>query len=72
MWSLYEDCKNIVRDEWVSMGKGTRKNPVKHFQKAAKNTLTYIKIWSKTEFVDRKKKQDQPINQLKHVKQGRA
>ena len=54
------------------MGGGTSENPVKHFQQAANNTLANLKIWSKTEFADRKKKQDQLINQLKHAKHDSA
>ena len=44
MWSSYEACKNIVRDEWASMGRGIRENPVKHFHQAVKNTLANLKI----------------------------
>ena len=44
IWSSYKDCRNIVRDEWVSIGKGTWENLVKHFQKVAKNTLANFKI----------------------------
>lgn len=72
IWSSYEACKIIVRNEWAFMGGGTRENPVKHFQQAANNTLANLKIWSKTEFADRKKKQDQLINQLKHAKYSSA
>lgn len=68
MWSSYEDCKNIVQDKWVKYGRRDCETPVQQFQRVAKSSLAQLKIWSKSEFEDRKQKLDEMIKQLKNVK----
>lgn len=66
--SAYEDCKNIVKDEWAKYGEREWKNPVQHFQITAKRSLAQLKIWSKGEFKGKKEKLDELVKQLKKVK----
>ena len=42
-----------------------------NFQRAAKNSLSKLKIWSKVEFDGRKKKQEDLIEKLQNAKQNR-
>ncbi|KAH9648147.1 reverse transcriptase domain-containing protein [Citrus sinensis] len=46
IWSSYENCQNIVREEWETYGDRSWENPVNNFQRAAKNSLSQLKIWS--------------------------
>ncbi|KAH9792802.1 reverse transcriptase domain-containing protein [Citrus sinensis] len=71
MWSSYENCQNIVREEWEIYGDRRWENPVNNFQRAAKNSLFKLKIWSKVEFDGRKKKQEDLIEKLQNAKQNR-
>ena len=56
MWGSYEQCQNIVREEWETYRDRMGENPVNNFQRAAKNSLSQLKIWSKVEFEGRKNK----------------
>lgn len=44
MWSPYEKCKEIVKQEWVEMSCWKNKNPVDSFTKISNESLARLKI----------------------------
>ncbi|KAH9684606.1 putative reverse transcriptase/RNA-dependent DNA polymerase [Citrus sinensis] len=61
MWSPYETCKSIVKQEWMNCISWRDRDPVNSFKKAANNSMAQLLVWSKKEFNGRKEK----LNQLK-------
>ena len=50
MWGPYAACKDIIKEEWSVYGTWSRDNPIKSFQKTAKNSMARLLAWSKGEF----------------------
>ena len=70
MWSSYDACKEIVKNEWASHGGGTNANPVQLFKKSATTSMAHLRIWSKEEFGERKKKLELLVNELQLIRQS--
>lgn len=60
MWSSYDECKNIVKREWLNWGDGSEDNPVQMFTKISKSSMAHLKFWSKEAFGNREKKAKEP------------
>lgn len=70
MWSAYDECKDIVRQEWATYQEWNSGNSALNFHKTTKNSLAALKIWSKKEFGGRQKEMDKLMKQLKEIKQN--
>ncbi|KAH9799959.1 reverse transcriptase domain-containing protein [Citrus sinensis] len=70
MWSSYDTCKEIVKNEWTSYGGGTNANPVQLFKKSATTSMAHLRIWSKEEFGERKKKLELLRSRADWLKEG--
>ena len=70
MWSSYEKCREIVRQEWREVSYENGSNPIEIFKKKSKMSLVELKNWSNEEFSGREKKLEQLQNKLKDIKIG--
>lgn len=70
MWSAYDACNDIVRQEWASYREWKVGNPIQVFHKTAKSSLVALKLWSKEEFGARQKEMEKLMKQLKEINQN--
>ncbi|KAL9438929.1 hypothetical protein AB3S75_024574 [Citrus x aurantiifolia] len=70
MWSAYDACKDIVRQEWATYQDWNSQNSALNFHKTTKNSLAALKIWSKKKFGGRQKEIEKFMKQLKEIKQN--
>ena len=69
MWSSHEGCRSIVQEEWSRYGARAWEAPVQQFQRIAKS-LAQLKLWSKTEFNSRQRKQEKLMQSLHDAMRG--
>ncbi|KAH9723192.1 reverse transcriptase domain-containing protein [Citrus sinensis] len=70
MWSSHEGCRSIVQEEWSRYGARAWEAPVQQFQRIAKSSLAQLKLWSKTEFNGRQRKQEKLMQSLQDAMRG--
>ena len=68
MWSSYERCKEIIKNEWEEGSCWSSCNPAEMFRKISKVSLARLKNWSREEFGGRKRKLEELINKLNELK----
>ncbi|KAH9695348.1 putative reverse transcriptase/RNA-dependent DNA polymerase [Citrus sinensis] len=68
MWSGYEKCREIVKQEWQKKSRWNEENPVELFNKKARESLGELQLWSKKEFGGRQKQLEQLQNKLKSIR----
>lgn len=67
MWSSYNDCKEIVKHEWVEKKEWLGNNPVQTLKKTHKATLAELKCWSQETFKGRKEKLNKLMQRIKEL-----
>ena len=50
MWSSYDECKEIIKEEWRLFGNWRGENLVQVFRNSAKKLMARLLCWSKGEF----------------------
>ncbi|KAH9747206.1 reverse transcriptase domain-containing protein [Citrus sinensis] len=68
MWSPYDDCKRIVKEEWETKVGWDKNDPVQCFNKATKDSMVRLLSWNRQHFGDRKKKVEQLKKRLVEMK----
>lgn len=68
LWSSYDECKCIVKEEWEGLSCGGNNNPVQCLKKATKNSMAHLLSWSRQKFGDRKAKLEQLKKRLAEMK----
>ena len=61
MWSSYDECKEIIKEEWSLCINWSREDPVQSFRQVTKASMGRLLVWSKLEF----KKHDRILEKLK-------
>lgn len=59
LWSPYDECKCIVKEEWEGLSCRENNNPIQCLKKAAKNSMALLQSWSRQKFGHRKAKLEQ-------------
>lgn len=44
MWNSYDECKNIVKMEWLKWHTNTKTNPAQKFKTIAKSSLGQLQL----------------------------
>ena len=68
MWSPYEKCKEIVKNEWMEGISWKGGNSAEIFKRISKESLANLRIWIREEFDGRKRKLQQLKKKLKDLK----
>ncbi|KAH9776449.1 putative reverse transcriptase/RNA-dependent DNA polymerase [Citrus sinensis] len=68
MWSSYDECKEIIKEEWRLFGNWRSENPVQVFRNSAKKSMARLLYWSKGEFRRWEKKLEELRVQLQGLK----
>lgn len=55
LWSSYEKCKEIIKNEWLDFRTWCEEYTIKTFKKTTKEYLAQLKLWSRKELEDRRK-----------------
>lgn len=68
MWSSYEVCQNIVKEEWLQWHYSKEESSAQVFKFVAQKSLARLISWSKEEFGGKEKKLKNLLKKLKQVK----
>lgn len=71
MWNSYDECKNIVKMEWLKWHTNTETNPAQKFKTIVKSSLGQLQLWSREQFGGRDKKLKELLKKLKNAKENR-
>lgn len=69
LWSSYEKCKEIIKNECLDFRTWCGEYAIKTFKKTAKESLAQLKLWSRKELGDRRKQTDKLMEELKTIRQ---
>ncbi|KAH9736072.1 hypothetical protein KPL71_017960 [Citrus sinensis] len=72
MWSSYDGCKEIIKEEWGLYRNWSSENSAQSFRQATKTSMGRLLGWSKREFRKRDRKLEKLKVQLRELKQRRV
>ncbi|KAH9734317.1 reverse transcriptase domain-containing protein [Citrus sinensis] len=72
MWSSYDGCKEIIKEEWGLYRNWSSENSAQSFRQATKTSMGRLLGWSKREFRKRDRKLEKLKFQLRELKQRRV
>lgn len=70
LWSSYEKCREIIRQNWLEQGRWNKEDAVECFRKITKQSMIQLQFWSGVELNDRNSRTEKLIKELKEMKQN--
>lgn len=66
-WSSYDECKDIIKQEWSKYGDWSGNNTVQLFKQTSKASLAELMHWSKKTFEGSKKKLEKLMHRMEEL-----